>query len=181
MVGQGEGVVGFGVLRQVVDRILQIFCDVGGGQLRTGDYCSIGQEIKAGNGDLGLPNCVEGGVSIQGSDEIGRLQGVVCCKTGGKGGIEMNGFKFDGGIGDVIGKLVVPLVVVPDLVEDNLHFFVVGNDDADDNEIEQNKRGEGFESAFILILPVIVEKKAVEYVLDTAFPFLLHLFSLFFI
>ena len=93
----------------------------------------------------------------------------------------MNGFKFDGGIGDVIGKLVVPLVVVPDLVEDNLHFFVVGNDDADDNEIEQNKRGEGFESAFILILPVIVEKKAVEYVLDTAFPFLLHLFSLFFI
>lgn len=51
----------------------------------------------------------------------------------------MDCFKFEGGIGDIVGKLVVPLVVVPDLIENNLNFFVVGDNYAGDDEPEQNK------------------------------------------
>ena len=144
MVGQGEGKVGFGIPRQVVDRILEVFCDVGGGQLRTGGYGSIGQEIEAGDGYFRFPNCVEGGVGIECGDEIRRLEGIVGGEASGEGGIEVDGFKFEGGIGNVVGKLVVPLIIVPDLVEDNLNFFVVRNNNADDDEVEQNKCGEGF-------------------------------------
>lgn len=74
LVGQGEGEVGFGVPRQVVYGILEVFCHIRCRQLRAGGYGSIGQEIEAGDGHLGLTNSVEGGVCIEGGEEIGGLE-----------------------------------------------------------------------------------------------------------
>ena len=94
--------------------------------------------------------------------------------------VEVDVFKLCGCAGDESTEIVVSLVGVPYLVGCDLYFFVIGDDDAGDDEVEEYEGGECFESFLIFFLFLVsVEQDAVEYVFDALVHFGLSLLSVF--